>query len=178
MGQYAEGQTAQELLNFLNSNVKRMSSAPALKDTIAIPSGGYAIIKFRANNPGKLSLSIHSNTEWWGISMLVSRVGCDSPLMLLLLWSSISSNRLNALFEGLGFHILKFRAGSSDLCISQSLILSGSFHFISSSSRLLVPSLPLRVPYGDRDVCCTPGGRNKWLTPCTRRFSQMWEIYT
>jgi len=64
MGQYAEGQTAQELLNFLNSNVKRMSSAPALKDTIAIPSGGYAIIKFRANNPGKLSLSIHSNTEW------------------------------------------------------------------------------------------------------------------
>lgn len=107
MGQYAEGQTAQELLNFLNSNVKRMSHAPALKDTIAVPSGGYTVIKFKANNPGKLSFSIYWNNVWWDISMLVSRVGCDSPLMLLLLWSSISSNRLNALFEGLDFYILK-----------------------------------------------------------------------
>jgi FtsP/CotA-like multicopper oxidase with cupredoxin domain len=64
MAQYAEGQTAQELLNFLNSNVKRMSPAPALKDTIAVPSGGYAVMKLRANNPGKPSLSIHWNSVW------------------------------------------------------------------------------------------------------------------
>jgi FtsP/CotA-like multicopper oxidase with cupredoxin domain len=64
MGQYAEGQTAQELLNFLNSNVKRMPPAPALKDTIAVPSGGYAVIKFRAYNPGKLSLSIRWSSLW------------------------------------------------------------------------------------------------------------------
>jgi len=64
MGQYAEGQTAQELLNFLNSNVKRMSHAPALKDTIAVPSGGYTVIKFKANNPGKLSFSIYWNNVW------------------------------------------------------------------------------------------------------------------
>jgi len=139
MGQYAEGQTVQELL-FLNSNVKRMSPAPALKDTIAVPSGGYAVIKFRANNPGKLLLSIYLNSVWRDISVWVSRVGCDSPLMLLLLWSSISSNRLNALFEGLGFHILKFRTGSSGLCISQSLILWSNLNFISSCSRLLVLS--------------------------------------
>jgi FtsP/CotA-like multicopper oxidase with cupredoxin domain len=61
MGQYVDGQTAQELLNWLNSNVKRMSPAPALKDTIAVPSGGYAVIKFKANKAGKLSLSIHWN---------------------------------------------------------------------------------------------------------------------
>jgi len=64
MGQYAEGQTAQELRNFLNRNMKRMSPAPALKDTIAVPSGGYAVIKFRANNPGKLSFSIYWNSVW------------------------------------------------------------------------------------------------------------------
>ena len=65
MGQYADGQTARELLNFLNSNVKRMSPAPALKDTIAVPSGGYAVIKFQTNNAGKLSLSIHWNVVWF-----------------------------------------------------------------------------------------------------------------
>jgi FtsP/CotA-like multicopper oxidase with cupredoxin domain len=64
MGQYTKGQTAHELLHFLNSNVKRMSLAPALKDNIAVPSGGYAIIKFRANNPGKPLLSIHWNSVW------------------------------------------------------------------------------------------------------------------
>ena len=64
VGQYADGQTAQELLNFLNSNVKRMSLAPALKDTIAVPSGGYAVIKLSANNPGKFSSSIHWNRVW------------------------------------------------------------------------------------------------------------------
>jgi hypothetical protein len=56
MGQYADGQTAQELLHFFNSNVKRMSPAPALKDTIAVPSGGYVVVKFMANNSGNLSL--------------------------------------------------------------------------------------------------------------------------
>jgi FtsP/CotA-like multicopper oxidase with cupredoxin domain len=61
MGQYAAGQTAESLLNSLKSNVTRASPAPALKDTIAVPSGGYAVIKFRARNPGKLSLSLHWN---------------------------------------------------------------------------------------------------------------------
>jgi len=53
-----------------------------------------------------------------------------------------------------------------------------NIRFISSCSRLLVLSLPLPVPWGDGDVCCTPGGRNKWLSPRTRRFPQMWELYT
>jgi FtsP/CotA-like multicopper oxidase with cupredoxin domain len=53
MGQYADGQTPQDLLKDLKSNVKKVSSAPILRDTIAVPSGGYAVIKFKANNPGK-----------------------------------------------------------------------------------------------------------------------------
>jgi FtsP/CotA-like multicopper oxidase with cupredoxin domain len=56
MGQYAEGQTAQDLLKDLKTRVRTVSTAPPLKDTIAVPSGGYAVIKFKANNPGKLFL--------------------------------------------------------------------------------------------------------------------------
>jgi FtsP/CotA-like multicopper oxidase with cupredoxin domain len=54
MGQYAEGQTAQDLLKDLQTKVRTTSTAPILKDTIAVPSGGYAVIKFKATNPGKL----------------------------------------------------------------------------------------------------------------------------
>jgi cytochrome c biogenesis protein ResB len=57
MGQYAVGQTAQDLLTDLKTRVRTSSTAPILKDTIAVPSGGYAVIKFKANNPGKLLLS-------------------------------------------------------------------------------------------------------------------------
>jgi FtsP/CotA-like multicopper oxidase with cupredoxin domain len=57
MGQHAEGQTAQDLLKDLKKTVRTTSTAPVLKDTIAVPSGGYAVIKFKANNPGKLLLS-------------------------------------------------------------------------------------------------------------------------
>ncbi|KDR11747.1 laccase-2-like isoform X2 [Zootermopsis nevadensis] len=59
MGQYAEGQTPQNLLKDLNSNVRTVSTAPILKDTIAVPSGGYAVIKFKANNPGYWFLHCH-----------------------------------------------------------------------------------------------------------------------
>jgi hypothetical protein len=57
MGQYAEGETAQDLFKDLQTRVRRTSTAPILKDTIAVPSAGYAIIKFKANNPGKLFYS-------------------------------------------------------------------------------------------------------------------------
>jgi hypothetical protein len=46
--------TGEELLNFLDSNVKRMYPTRVLKDTTAVPSGGYEVIKFRTNNRGKL----------------------------------------------------------------------------------------------------------------------------
>jgi FtsP/CotA-like multicopper oxidase with cupredoxin domain len=55
-GVYEEGQTELDLLEDLNTRVRRTSSAPVLKDTIPVPSGGYAVIKFKANNPGKLLL--------------------------------------------------------------------------------------------------------------------------
>jgi len=56
MGQYQSGQTARDLLTYLQKNVTAVSSAPPLKDTIAVPSGGYTVIKFKAENPGKLTL--------------------------------------------------------------------------------------------------------------------------
>jgi hypothetical protein len=46
--------TGEKLLDFLNSNVKKIYYAPAIKDTIAVPSGGDVVLKFRTNKPGKL----------------------------------------------------------------------------------------------------------------------------
>jgi FtsP/CotA-like multicopper oxidase with cupredoxin domain len=57
MGQYAEGETAQDIFRDSQTRVRKTSAAPILKDTIAVPSDGYAIIKFKANNPGKLFYS-------------------------------------------------------------------------------------------------------------------------
>jgi FtsP/CotA-like multicopper oxidase with cupredoxin domain len=53
MGQYAAGQTSRDLVKLLETNVTAVSTAPVLKDSIAVPSGGYAVIKFKANNPGE-----------------------------------------------------------------------------------------------------------------------------
>jgi hypothetical protein len=61
MGQYAAGQTAQDILTSVKTTVRKVSPAPTLKDSIAVPSGGYAVIKFRARNPGKASLALHRN---------------------------------------------------------------------------------------------------------------------
>jgi L-ascorbate oxidase len=43
----------QDIINLDNENkLKRNLENPPFKDTIQIPSGGYTIIKFHANNPG------------------------------------------------------------------------------------------------------------------------------
>ena len=36
-----------------------ITEAPPNKDTIAIPVGGYVVVRFRANNPGKCTLKTH-----------------------------------------------------------------------------------------------------------------------
>lgn len=33
--------------------IKRLGHIPPMKDTISIPSRGYAVVRFRATNPGK-----------------------------------------------------------------------------------------------------------------------------
>ncbi|XP_069677181.1 uncharacterized protein [Periplaneta americana] len=51
-GQYTNGLTVQDVYANMTSQVLMQSSAPIQKDTLAVPSNGYAIIKFRADNPG------------------------------------------------------------------------------------------------------------------------------
>ena len=38
--------------------IRRRLSAAVVKDTVAVPDGGYVIIRFVADNPGKLILLI------------------------------------------------------------------------------------------------------------------------
>uniref|UniRef100_A0A914BUE1 C-type lectin domain-containing protein n=1 Tax=Acrobeloides nanus TaxID=290746 RepID=A0A914BUE1_9BILA len=38
--------------SWLNGNVEGMSKNPTFRDTIALPIGGYVVIRFRADNPG------------------------------------------------------------------------------------------------------------------------------
>ncbi|PNF18421.1 Laccase [Cryptotermes secundus] len=59
MGVYSEDFTEEALIEDLGKRVRATSSAPILKDTLAIPSGGYAVIKFKANNPGYWFLHCH-----------------------------------------------------------------------------------------------------------------------
>lgn len=35
-----------------NGNIDRNLDSPPLKDTVAVPDGGYTIIRFNASNPG------------------------------------------------------------------------------------------------------------------------------
>ncbi|KAJ4431322.1 hypothetical protein ANN_19919 [Periplaneta americana] len=51
-GQYTNGLTVQDVYKNMTSQVLMQSTAPIQKDTLAVPSNGYAIIKFRADNPG------------------------------------------------------------------------------------------------------------------------------
>lgn len=48
------GTTAEEI-KILDERglLPRRKFSPPFKDTIAVPNNGYAIIRFRANNPGK-----------------------------------------------------------------------------------------------------------------------------
>ncbi|KAJ9592218.1 hypothetical protein L9F63_001219, partial [Diploptera punctata] len=51
-GQYLPNETYNDVFAKMKSTVMSQSPAPALKDSIAVPSKGYAIIKFKADNPG------------------------------------------------------------------------------------------------------------------------------
>jgi L-ascorbate oxidase len=74
--------TANELIKTLDANgkLKRNLERPPLKDTIAVPEGGYLILRFVADNPGvwlvHCHLDFHSEV---GMGFLL-RVGTDSDL--------------------------------------------------------------------------------------------------
>nr|ALQ52760.1 laccase BP76 [Neocapritermes taracua] len=59
MDQFRNGETLDSISsNLLETNLKQ-SSLPARKDTIAVPSNGYAAIRFKADNPGFWFLHCH-----------------------------------------------------------------------------------------------------------------------
>ena len=64
-------------------NLKNNRTAP-LKDTVLIPAGGYAVVYFKANNPGYWFLHCHIKVhQLEGMSVVINEVGNsqDAPLM-------------------------------------------------------------------------------------------------
>lgn len=47
-------QGIEELNRWLDSGAMENKSTAVLKDSIGVPSGGYAVLRFHADNPGKL----------------------------------------------------------------------------------------------------------------------------
>ncbi|XP_026290514.1 uncharacterized protein LOC113215143 isoform X2 [Frankliniella occidentalis] len=72
-----------ELVRALNENggmKKRLSDSAPLKDTVTVPSQGYAVIRFRANNPGFWFFHCHvSNHIHLGMG-LVLQIGDESEM--------------------------------------------------------------------------------------------------
>ncbi|KAK3911751.1 Laccase-4 [Frankliniella fusca] len=72
-----------ELVRSLNADgrmKKRLSASAPLKDTVTVPSQGYAVIRFRANNPGFWFFHCHvSNHVHLGMA-LVLQVGEESEM--------------------------------------------------------------------------------------------------
>ena len=60
--------------------LKRNLDAPPLKDTVTIPSGGYTIVRFHANNPGVWMLHCHIEFHMELGMMLIFKVGQDRQL--------------------------------------------------------------------------------------------------
>ena len=59
---YLEDQqlTNEAIANRIRANNFTLSSAPALKDTVIVPSSGYAVIRVLADNPGNKYTNITS----------------------------------------------------------------------------------------------------------------------
>jgi FtsP/CotA-like multicopper oxidase with cupredoxin domain len=52
MGNFKNGQSVEVVIEDLRRGALKMSKSPAYKDTVAVPSAGYTIIRILANNPG------------------------------------------------------------------------------------------------------------------------------
>ena len=57
------------------NKLKRNFIRPAFKDTVQVPSGGYTIIRFWANNPGVWFMHCHIDSHALGGMALLLRVG-------------------------------------------------------------------------------------------------------
>ena len=71
MDQFPPGENLDSISKkLLDSNFRR-SSLPARKDTIAVPSNGYAAVRFKADNPGE-----KHQYPYWKIRLRLDRCVC------------------------------------------------------------------------------------------------------
>ena len=66
--------TACAVENWANGIVPNFTNPfPPLKDTITIPAGGYAVVRFTADNPGLWHLHCHmAHHVWYGLGMVIN----------------------------------------------------------------------------------------------------------
>jgi hypothetical protein len=79
MDQFKAGETPDSISARLLATNFRRSSLPARKDTIAVPSNGYAAVRFRADNPGEtplVPLQKDKTSEWVAVCVIL-RTGLD-----------------------------------------------------------------------------------------------------
>lgn len=60
--------------------LKRNLDNPPLKDTVQVPSGGYTIFRFHADNPGVWSFHCHIENHAEAGMFLIFKVGTESDL--------------------------------------------------------------------------------------------------
>jgi hypothetical protein len=79
MDQFRSGETTDSISAKLKETNFRRSTLPALKDTITVPSNGYAAVRFRANNPGEtppVPFQKDKTSDWIGVCA-IPRTGLD-----------------------------------------------------------------------------------------------------
>lgn len=60
---------------WMNGTVEGMQANPSLRDTIMIPTGGYTVIRFRADNPGWWFAHCHLMLHHMGGTAFAFRIG-------------------------------------------------------------------------------------------------------
>jgi hypothetical protein len=86
MGQHPQGipmtvRLAQTMYKTKGLPMSPLNSAPPLKDTVSVPSRGYTVVRFRADNPGFWLM--HCHFEWhMAVGMgLVLQVGDPAQMV-------------------------------------------------------------------------------------------------
>jgi len=79
MDQFRNGETLESISSKLWATNFRRSSLPAHKDTIVVPSNGYAAVRFRADNPGEtphVHIQKDNTSGWIGVCLCVCVCVC------------------------------------------------------------------------------------------------------
>lgn len=76
--------------------LKRNLDSPPLKDTVQIPSGGYTIFRFYADNPGVWLLHCHveNHAELGMVSLFQVGTESDLPPIDMTKWPQCGNNQI------------------------------------------------------------------------------------